>query len=681
MNHTAANLSAALKLATAGISVLPALISWSGKKLDKKPLVTDWPNAATTDAEQIRKWWTESPDAVPGIGVAQAGLVVIDLDRHKDAPDGVKAFEELKGRRRLNEPPMTRTPSGGFHLYFRQPSGEPLGDGKGALPLGIDVKGKGFVVAPGAICDCGRWQDVRREPLTKAFRAGAIPPLPEWLASIIRAPRSEPRSSIPTPELSPTNRPQPGKREAKYAAAALANISTELARAQSGTRNNSLNTAAFKMATMIARAWIDKPTVADALWKSCELNGLVHDDSANAVQKTLASGFDAGMEEPHEDLPDREPDSARTAHVEKRPSDPPKPNGGGQQVRQETPDPAWPDVEEKTGRLRRTYRNARAAIQALGITCSYDEFHDVMKIGGHTIGVWAGQLSDAACCVLRQAIIDKYDFDPGKDNVNEAAVELCIENRFDPVVDYLDGLKWDGLERLDKWMVTYLGAADTPLNRAIAKLTLVAAVRRARQPGCKFDHMLVLEGPEARLKSTTILTLAGSDENFSDQTILTAGDREQQELVAGKWFMEIPELAGMRKAEIEKTKAFITRTHDRARGAYRRYRSDAPRRCIFIGTTNDDSYLKSQTGNRRFWPVQIGVINIDALRRDRDQLFAEAAAVEAAGMPLVLPEELWTDARVEQEKRLEPDMWDDMLANAAGTIYPATDGSPALEVT
>ena len=340
--------------------------------------------------------------------------------------------------------------------------------------------------------------------------------------------------------------------------------------------------------------------------------------------------------------------------------------------------PVWPDVHEKTGAPLKTYRNARAAIQALRITCRHDRFHDRKLIGGHAIGMLAGQLSDEACCVLRQVIIDTYDFDPGKDNVNDSAVELCIENSFDPVVDYLDGLKWDGVDRLDAWVVAYLGAADTPLNRMIGKLTLVAAVRRARQPGCKFDHMTVLEGPEGKMKSTAILVLAG-EENFSDQTILAVGDREQQELVAGVWFYEIPELAGMRKAEIEKTKAFVTRTHDRARGAYRRHRTDAPRTCIFVGTTNEDTYLKSQTGNRRFWPLTITAIDIDALRRDRDQLFAEAATAEAAGMPLVLPEELWGDVKVEQEGRLEPDPWDDKLANVSGALYPGKGGDSTEE--
>jgi hypothetical protein len=165
-------------------------------------------------------------------------------------------------------------------------------------------------------------------------------------------------------------------------------------------------------------------------------------------------------------------------------------------------------------------QNAREAIKALGIVCSYDEFHDRMRVGGEVINQWAGELSDAVNVILRQMIVESFNFDPGKEHVADAATELCLENRFDPVLDYLDELDWDGTPRLERWLTAYLGAEDTPLNRAIGKLTLVAAVRRARKPGCKFDHILVLEGPEGTMKSTSIVVLAGV-ENFSDQTILT----------------------------------------------------------------------------------------------------------------------------------------------------------------
>jgi predicted P-loop ATPase len=335
----------------------------------------------------------------------------------------------------------------------------------------------------------------------------------------------------------------------------------------------------------------------------------------------------------------------------------------------------WPDIN-KDGTLKRTYRNTREAIKALGVLCSYDTFHDRMLIEGnnekHAINQWHGEVSDAAIIALRQLVIDAYGFDPGKDNTHDAASALCIDNRFDPVVEYLDNLDWDGTPRLDAWLTTYLGAPDTALNRAIGRLTLVAAVRRARKPGCKFDNILTLEGIEGTMKSTSIAVLAGV-ENFSDQTILTASDKEQQELVRGIWIYEIADLTGIKRAEIEKIKAFASRTHDRARPAYGRRRIDAPRRCIFIGTTNEDEYLQSQTGNRRFWPVGTGTINIDALRRDRDQLWAEAAEIEAQDQPLVLPQDLWGEARTQQEERRQSDPWDDILAHVTGILYSSAD--------
>jgi predicted P-loop ATPase len=344
----------------------------------------------------------------------------------------------------------------------------------------------------------------------------------------------------------------------------------------------------------------------------------------------------------------------------------------------------WPDIaidKDGTVRLKGTYRNARVAIQKLGIICSYDEFHDRMLVGGKEIEKWAGELSDAANVILRQMIVERFDFDPRKESVADAATELCLENPFDPIVDYLDGLDWDGKPRLDTWLIVYLGAEDTPLNRAFSKLTLVAAVRRARKPGCKFDHILVLEGPEGKMKSTAIVVLAGV-ENFSDQTILTASDKEQQELVRGVWIFEIADLAGMRRSEVERVKAFASRTHDRARPAYGRRRVDAPRRGILIGTTNEDEYLQSQTGNRRFWPAETGItgtIDIEALRRDRDQLWAEAAEVEAGGAELVLPKALWGDATTAQDDRRQHDPWDDILSNTKGEIYPAKDGDSAQQ--
>jgi predicted P-loop ATPase len=327
----------------------------------------------------------------------------------------------------------------------------------------------------------------------------------------------------------------------------------------------------------------------------------------------------------------------------------------------------FPDMTE-TGKIRNTCNNARHAIKEMGLACSYDEFHDKLIIGGQVIGQYAGELSDHACLVLRKMIEEEYEFDPGRERIFDACVQLCLENRFDPVVEYLDALRWDGTERVDKWLTAYLGAADTELNRAIGRIALVAQVRRARQPGCKFDQIIVLESPEGWLKSTALSVLAGAAENFSDQTILGQGDKEQQELLRGVWLYEIADLSNIRRAEVEHVKAFASRTHDRARPAYGRARIDLPRRCVIWATTNNSEYLKSQTGNRRFWPLSVGTIDIEALKRDRDQLLAEAAELDRIGASIVLPRDLWGVAAEEQEQRREVDPWEDALRSVSGEL-------------
>jgi hypothetical protein len=336
MSHTAANLAAALKLADAGVPIFPALVNEAAGKLSKRPAVSGWQTSSSTDKKQIEEWWRTFPDAVPGIDLGKAHLVVLDLDRHKDGPDGVAAFMDLRGRRHPDSAPLVRTPSSGFHGYYQQPKGEPLGNRTGTLPPGIDVRGAGgWTVSPGAFCAFGKWQDART-PLTTAFRAGTIPALPEWLTSIIRSPRTHLKPAISeavTTNAISNDAKWKGKREAAYAAAALDNASTDLAHAQPGTRNNSLNTAAFKMATMVAAGWIDKPRVTDTLWAACEQNGLVRDDGADTVQKTLASGVNAGMKEPHENLPDREPDRRTNG------GEPPKKQPGSPKRKRESSSP------------------------------------------------------------------------------------------------------------------------------------------------------------------------------------------------------------------------------------------------------------------------------------------------------------------------------------------------------
>jgi len=314
--------------------------------------------------------------------------------------------------------------------------------------------------------------------------------------------------------------------------------------------------------------------------------------------------------------------------------------------------------------------NARLAIGALDIECRHDAFHDKMLIGfrgdevQHEIKLIAGEMTDHALLRLRNMVSARFGFDPGDKPIYDAVMSLALENCFDPVLDMLDAAQaeWDGVERLDEWVVTYLGCEDTPLNRAIGSKVLIAAVHRARNPGCKFDCITVLEGEEGTNKSMAIRVLAG-DDNFSDQSILGARDKEVQEQLCGVWMHENADLAGMRRAEVEHVKAFASRQVDRARPAYGRVTERRPRRSIDWGTTNNSEYLQSQTGNRRFWTLAVGRIDIDALKYDRLLLLGEAAAREAEGESVTLDASLWPDAREAQEARRIKDPWEDLLGD------------------
>jgi predicted P-loop ATPase len=329
----------------------------------------------------------------------------------------------------------------------------------------------------------------------------------------------------------------------------------------------------------------------------------------------------------------------------------------------------WREVRHNGKPIPSLY-NVRVGLMAMKIVCRHDLFRDVTIISYagdqiiHEVKPLLGELNNAALLMLRQLFSERFGFDPDDKYILDAVKTLAFENCFDPVLDTLAEAQrdWDKTKRVDTWVIEYLKCKDTPLNRAIGRKVLIAAVRRAREPGCKFDNITVLEGEEGKNKSTTISTLAGS-EYFSDQSILGARDKEIQEQLSGVWMHEIADLTGMKKAEVEHVKAFASRQVDRARPAYGRVLERKPRRSIDWATTNDEEYLQSQTGNRRFWPLAVGIIDIEALRRDRLQLLGEAAHYESEGESLVLDEGLWPDARAEQEKRRVKDPWEDILAN------------------
>jgi predicted P-loop ATPase len=246
--------------------------------------------------------------------------------------------------------------------------------------------------------------------------------------------------------------------------------------------------------------------------------------------------------------------------------------------------------------------------------------------------------------------------------VSEAAVAaetVAKDATFHPIRDYLHDLEWDSTKRVAKFAETYLGAAPTDYHRAVSRVLFIAAVARIMHPGCKHDHIPILEGAQDKGKSTAIDLLFSPW--FSDD-LADLGTKDAAMQVRVAWGIEIAELAAMQRGDIEKMKAFVTRKIDRFRPSYGRRVIEVPRQSVFIGSTNADAYLKDETGGRRFLPIRCGVIDLAAIKRDRDQLWAEAVALFEAGEPHWLTETSdVARAREEQAERYQDDPWQEPI--------------------
>ena len=255
--------------------------------------------------------------------------------------------------------------------------------------------------------------------------------------------------------------------------------------------------------------------------------------------------------------------------------------------------------------------------------------------------------------------LQKHDIGISKSVAADAVEVAATERKFHPIKDYSKSLKWDGVARLEGFASTYLGVEHNQYTATVCRCFFIAAVARIRQPGCKHDHALIIEGPQGKGKSKAAEALFTPW--FSDD-IAELGRKDAAMQVRVAWGIEIGELASMTRGEIERVKTFITRKEDIFRPSYGRRVVRVPRQSVFIGTTNADNYLKDETGGRRFWPIRCSRIDLEAIKQDRDQLWAEAVRLSLAGNTRWLVDAaVETQVVEEQAKRYAVDPWQETI--------------------
>ena len=319
--------------------------------------------------------------------------------------------------------------------------------------------------------------------------------------------------------------------------------------------------------------------------------------------------------------------------------------------------------------LARNQTNIWRALQKLGVKLWWDDFSNKPRI---EYGSFKCTYEDEQRVRLLSDIEETCKFVPPEAYFDRVMSDTLWRNKIHPVRQYLESLVWDKTPRIDDWLMVYAGVAqggpsEQDYVRAVSRIFLMAAVGRIYQPGVKFDEMVVLESPQGTGKSSLLRALCPDESWFSDDLPLNVDAKQIIERTAGKWLIEAAELSGMHSSQVEQLKTMLSRgTDGPVRMAYARLPIEKPRHFVLMGTTNAGDYLDDPTGNRRFWPVKVTNILLPEIRRDRDQLWAEAVVrwkdpEHGGAQSIRLHESLYDAAAAEQEKRRSIDPWESIL--------------------
>lgn len=581
---------------------------------------------ATKDQEIIKRWWTANPSVNIGVATgAASGFFALDVDIGKGGEDSLFDL-----RQKCNSWPDTVsqiTGSGGWHFLFTHPGMTVLNSVE-ILGPGLDVRGDGgYIVVPPSEHISGRryeWEGSSRPDEISIKKA------PDYLIErVLKRIKDKSDNDIPY------NNQELDKNEIERIKSAIYYIDAE-------NRDNWLKVGMALHARCNCKS-------AYAIW--CEWSRQSDKFDPKSQFKTWQSF---------------KPDGGVTLGTlfemaRKNKWSP----SSGEQIKEEAEIAVelWKDALYRGGRggvipslanLETILLNSPQWADVL----FFDTFSQrIMKRkpppwDASEPGEWTDTDDVRAAIWLERAFFAQWSLE----NVRRAVAVAAEKSPIHPVREYLESVEWDGKPRLTMWLITYMGAEDTPYHRLIGRAWMIAAVARVYQPGCQVDTVLILEGAQGIGKSTA-LNILGSP--WYDDTAVDLSSKDIYLAMRGRWIIELGELDSLNRAEVSRAKQFFTVRQDSYRPPYGRSVITVPRQCVFAGTVNQFAYLRDDE-NRRYWPVLCGSVASERLRRHRAQLWGEAVVQYRAGEPWWIESGL-DYVREAQDARQTADPWEDRI--------------------
>ena len=608
-------MNAAIEYARRGWKVFPVK---QNAKIPHPKLSEGGYKCATNDVGMIKLWWTSDPYANIGLSLAASGLVCLDADTYKQEC----SFDELSQQ---HEVPITlcqRSARGGLHLIFECLPGDKF---PGQIGTSIDIKHNGYILLSPSLFKGNEYAWENEEE---------IAPAPQWL----KVKSADTLNENDTLVIDDT---WAGK------------LDVELALRRASFGESWHNNVLRSVGAMVARGLQD-----DEIHAKTDLT-TQPDYSVNQTQKEVQAmidgarrkGFDIGLvHKMNNNLDYLDPIKDRQGNLICNHLNITK-------ILIEHED--WSGVfvfNEFTQTEQVIETRHSKSLSALDFSARPVEDGDYTRLS-----IWLN--ARGMVSVQKHIVVDAVKHAAGLRTIN-------------PLQDYLNDCvaKYhldDVNPMLDTWMIDFLGVKpateeEAVYIKAVSRMSLIQAVARVRNPGCKVDSVVILEGHQGTGKSSAIRALFGED-YFGDQ-LPPMSSKDASSYLKGKWCVELAELEYKRKAEVETIKAFITRTHENYRPAFGREEVNIPRTNVFFGTTNATEYLVDETGNRRFLPVSTNEIDLIGLTRSRDQLWAAAAMAYDAKEPYWLIDEVALIAARQAGDRLEQDPWVEIVLDKLGHL-------------